>query len=86
MANHKSAAKRAKQTLRKNARNHGTKKTIRTIEKKLRSAIEEKSKDAAQKMLLDFTSRVDRAAVKGIIHKNTASRRIGRLSKQVSAI
>lgn len=86
MANHKSAAKRAKQSLKKNARNSGTKKAIRTVEKRLRKAIDLKSKDEAQKILLDFSCRIDKAAVKGILHKRNASRRVGRLSKAVSSL
>ncbi|MCB0392135.1 MAG: 30S ribosomal protein S20 [Bdellovibrionales bacterium] len=86
MANHKSAAKRARQTLRKNTRNHTTKKAIRTVEKKLKTAIENKSKEDSQKILLEFTSRIDRAAEKGILHKNNASRRVSRLAKKVNSI
>lgn len=86
MANHKSAAKRARQTLKKNARNHMTKKTIRTIEKKLRQAIDNKSKDDAQKFYLEFTSKIDKAAEKGILHKNNASRRKSRLGRILTSI
>lgn len=86
MANHKSAAKRAKQSIKKNIRNSGTKKAIRTVEKKLRKAIELKSKDEAQKALVEFTSRIDKAAVKGILHKKNAARRISRLSQKISSL
>lgn len=86
MANHKSAAKRAKQSLKKKARNNITKKAIKTIEKKLRKSIDAKSKEESQKILLEYSSRIDRAADKGIVHKNNAARRISRLSKKVYAI
>lgn len=86
MANHKSAAKRAKQSLNKKARNSVTKKSIKTIEKKLRKSIESKSKEDSQKFLLEFSSRIDSASDKGVIHKNNASRKISRLAKKVHAI
>lgn len=86
MANHKSAAKRAKQSLNKRAVNNVTKKSIKTIEKKLRKSIESKSKEDSQKFLLEFSSRIDSASSKGIVHKSNASRKISRLSKKVYAI
>lgn len=86
MANHKSAAKRARQTEKKNARNSRTKKTIRTIEKKLRTAISSKNTDEANSFLREFATKIDKAAQKGILHVNNASRKVGRLAKQVGAL
>ncbi len=86
MANHKSAKKRARQTITKTARNSQTKKTIRTFEKKLRTAISEKKADDAQSMLVTYISKMDKAAQKGMLHANNAARKIGRLSKAVSSI
>ena len=86
MANHKSAAKRARQNITKNIRNSNTKKTIRTIEKSLRTAIDNKSTDEAKSLLLKFTSKVGKAAQKGILHKNNASRKISRLSKSFAQL
>lgn len=86
MANHKSAAKRAKQTITKTARNSQTKKTIRTVEKKLRMAISSNDVDAAKKGLVTFTSKIDKAATKGVLHANTASRKVSRLALQVAAL
>lgn len=84
MANHKSAAKRARQSLVRRARNLGTKKTVRTAERKLRAAIESKEVEAAQNLLKSFSSQMMKAAKKGVYHANTASRKIGRLSKAVA--
>ncbi|MFK8138682.1 MAG: 30S ribosomal protein S20 [Bdellovibrionales bacterium] len=86
MANHKSAAKRARQNVNKRARNLATKKTVRTFEKSLREAIAGKDKPAAEKALVAYCSKLDKAASKGIVARNTASRKTARLSKQVSAI
>ncbi len=86
MANHKSAAKRARQTVKKNATNTHTKAGVRTIEKKVRAAVTSGDKEAAQKMLKDFSSRVDKAAKKGLFHRNTASRKVSRLSSYINTI
>ncbi len=86
MANHKSAAKRARQTITKTARNAQTKKSIRTFEKKLRTAIADNKSDDAKSLLLSYTSKMAKAAQKGILHANNASRKISRLSKHVSSM
>jgi small subunit ribosomal protein S20 len=86
LANHKSAKKRARQTITKTARNSQAKKTIRTFEKKLRIAIKEKKADDAKSLLVTYTSKMDKAAQKGMLHANNAARKIGRLAKAVHAI
>ena len=84
MANHKSAAKRARQSVKRNARNSQNKATVKTFEKSLVKGIEAKSKDVAT-MLKDFTSRAMKAADKGQLKKTTVARKISRLSKRVHA-
>ena len=86
MANHKSAKKRARQTPKRTARNVSAKKAIRTIEKKLRAAVVAKDKTVAAEMLVTYTSKTAKAAQKGILKAETASRKIGRLASQVSSI
>lgn len=86
MANHKSAAKRARQDIKKAANNSQTKKAVRTQEKKLRVAIDAKDKSAAQTELVSYCSKLDKAASKGAIHRNQAARKTSRLSSAVSAI
>lgn len=86
MANHKSAAKRARQALRKNAVNTKTMGEVRTFEKKLRSAIAKKDKDGSKKLLLGFESKVAKAAQKGRMAVKTASRKVSRLAKAVAGI
>ncbi len=85
LANHKSAAKRARQELRRTARNSQTKSTVRTAEKKLRLAITENKIDSTKDLLKAYISKVAKMASKGIIHKNQAARKISRLSSQVKA-
>lgn len=60
--------------------------TVRTFEKKLRTAIAAKDAKAAKAGLLAYTSKIDKAASKGVIAVKTASRKISRISKQVSAL
>ncbi|MCB0414692.1 MAG: 30S ribosomal protein S20 [Bdellovibrionales bacterium] len=83
MANHKSAAKRARQSLKIQARKGQAKSTVRTFEKKLRKAVETKDSKLAQELLVAYSSKMGKAAQKGIFHANNAARKISRLSKLV---
>lgn len=84
MANHKSAEKRARQTLRRTTRNSQWKSKVKTVERRVVAALEGKSADA-KTALRDFTSQIMKAVTKGIIKKETASRKVARLSKRVNA-
>jgi small subunit ribosomal protein S20 len=86
LANHKSAAKRARSSVRKNAVNTKTLSGVRKIEKKLRKSVTAKQKDESTKMLVQFESVIAKAAQKGRIHYRTASRKIGRLAKAVAKL
>ena len=86
MANHKSALKRARQNEKKRIRNKSTKTRVKNVEKSVRLAVNDKSKEAALDKLNAAQSTIDKAAKKGVIHKNTASRKLSRLSRQVNAI
>lgn len=86
MANHKSAAKRARQSTRRTAVNSNRKGTVRTEEKKLVKALEAKNVKDLPALLSAVTSKFARAAQKGVFSKNTASRKIGRLSARVHAL
>ncbi len=83
MANHKSAAKRARQSIRKTAVNNSRKSTVKTFEKSLAKAISEKNVKALPELFKSFTSEAMKAAQRGIFKHETASRRIGRLAKQI---
>ena len=84
MANHKSAEKRHRQSKIRNARNTHIRSTMRSYVKKLRLAIAEGDVETAKILLEKTVPYIDKAATKGVIHKATASRKIGRLSKLVS--
>jgi small subunit ribosomal protein S20 len=86
LANHKSAEKRARQSLRRNAINARTQAEIRTFEKKLRASFAKKDKTASTEMLTQFMSKIDKAAQKGRIRTQTAARKISRLSRQIAAL
>lgn len=86
MANHKSAEKRARQSVRRNKVNSKTLGEVRTFEKKLRSAIQNKNKDEGQKLLVEFSSKLGKAAQKGRVHSKTASRKVSRLSRSVASL
>ncbi len=86
MATHKSSEKRARQDIKKYARNQRTLTTVRTFEKKVRSAISTKDVKAAQDFLKMFSSKIDKAATKGVVHAKTAARKISRLSNQISSL
>lgn len=86
MANHKSAAKRARQTITKNSENSRTKAGVRTVEKKVRLAVSAGDKETALKSLVAFSSKMDKASKKGVFHKNTASRKISRLSNLINTL
>lgn len=86
MANLKAAIKALRQSQKRAERNrlHFTK--IRDLKRHFRKAIEAKKKDEAEKLLKDITVAIDKAAKKNIIKKNTASRKISRLAKQLNRL
>lgn len=62
------------------------KSKIKTVIKKLEAAIAANDKELAKERLAVVVSEIDKAASKGIFHKNTASRKISRLTKAVNKI
>ncbi|MHB8482719.1 MAG: 30S ribosomal protein S20 [Nitrospiria bacterium] len=80
---HQDAIKKTRQTKRKNERNRIIISSLKTSTKKVLSAVEEKNADAAKTALLEMTSLMDSAASKGVIHHNTAGRRVSRLTQKV---
>ncbi len=86
MANHKSAIKRARQNEIKRIQNKRLKTRIKKVTKEIRLAGDESQKSTALNRLNIAKSVIDKAAKKGAIHRNTASRKISRLSKVVDSI
>ncbi len=85
MANHKSALKRAKQSAKKQLRNKAVKTRMRNVIKALRTA-QDASPEEAEAALNLAQSVIDKAAKKGVIHKNAAARKISRLTKLVNTL
>ncbi len=83
MANIKSAEKQARQALVRKDRNQKTKSSVRTAEKKLRLAITSGDTAKKEEAFSAFASAIDKAAQKGVYKRQTASRKIGRMSIQV---
>lgn len=81
MANIKSAKKRIKVIERRTLRNKMIKSKVKTVIKKFEAALAAGDKEAAAKALKVATSEISKAASKGIFHKNTASRKISRLTQ-----
>lgn len=81
-----SALKRARQAEKNRLRNKAVRTSIKTVTKKLQAAIEEKNREQVQSALIEATRIISKAATKSVIHKNTASRKISRLSKAANAI
>lgn len=84
MANIKSAKKRILVIETKTQRNKAIKSKVKTMIKKVDAAIAEGNKDAAQAALKVAASEINKAASKGVYHKNNASRKISRLSLAVN--
>ena len=77
----KSAKKALRGSLVKKAMNDRNKKNIKESVKKIEKLVKEKNKDEAKKLLPEAYSAIDKAAKKGVIKKNTASRKKSRLAK-----
>ncbi len=86
MANIKSQIKRNRQNENRRVRNRVYRGRARTFVAKARTAIESENPDAAKTAVFEAISELDRAAEKGIIHKNNAARRKSRLMKHLAAL
>ena len=86
MANTKSAKKAARQTLRRTEVNKSRRSEMRTYVRKVEEAIAAKDAKAAAEALSVAGPILSRAAQKGVIHKNAASRKISRLTKRVQTL
>ena len=86
MPNIKSAVKRVSVIEKKTLRNNMIKSECRTAVKKFETAVVEGNKENAEKLLKEATKKVDGACSKGIIKKNTASRKKSNLAKKFNAM
>lgn len=86
MANIKSAKKRVLVTEIKTARNKAIKSKVKTCIKKVEAAVANNDKETATAELTVAISEINKAASKGIYHKNNAARKVSRLTKAVNSI
>ncbi|MCI0518708.1 MAG: 30S ribosomal protein S20 [Chloroflexi bacterium] len=86
MANIKSAIKRNKQNEKRRLRNRFFRGRARTAVKKARTAIESGASADAVESTRQAISALDKAAEKGVLHKNNAARRKSRLMRQLAAL
>lgn len=86
MANHKSAAKRARQTVKRNELNRSRRSKVRTLTKAVEKAVIAKDGATAKTSLRASESALARAAGKGTLHPKTAARKTSRLAKAVKKL
>jgi small subunit ribosomal protein S20 len=86
MANTSSAKKAVRKIARRTAVNKSRRSEMRTYVRKVEEAIASRNAAAATAALHEAEPLIARAAQKGIVHKNTASRKISRLTKRVKAL
>lgn len=84
MANIKSAIKRIQKTETKTLRNKMVKSSVKTAVKKFEVAVDNGNFEEAKALLKEVSAIIDRAAAKGVIHKNTASRKKSRLALRLN--
>ncbi len=81
-----SAMKRARQAEKRNLRNKAIRSVVKTVIKNVETAIASGNGEDAGKALLEAVKALNKATLKGVIHKNTASREISRLTRKVNAL
>jgi small subunit ribosomal protein S20 len=86
MANTASARKRIRQTVKRTERNQARKSRMRTFVKKVEVACASGDKAAAQEALRIAQPEMQRAAIKGVTHKNTVARKLSRLAARIKAL
>ena len=86
MANIQSAKKRVRRNARRATINHARMGRIRTFIKRVELAIEGGDKEVAQQALKAAQPEIMRGVTKGVLHRNTASRKVSRMSARVKAL
>ena len=86
MANTPQAKKRIRRNERRTIVNRNRVSRIRTFVKKVEAALDAGDKSAAVDALKAMQPELDRGVAKGVVHKNTAARKLSRLNKRVAAL
>lgn len=86
MPNIDSAKKRARQNLKRSAVNHARKSRVRSFTRKAEEALETGDREAALNAIKAAEPELMRGASKGVVHRNTAQRKISRLAKRAAKL
>jgi small subunit ribosomal protein S20 len=86
MANHKSAAKRMRQTERRTAVNRNRVSRVRTYVRKVEEAIKAGDQKVAAEALKACQPELMKAATKGVVKKNTAARKVARFAQRIKKL
>jgi small subunit ribosomal protein S20 len=86
VAHHRSAKKRIRQTAKRTAVNRSRMSRIKTFVRKVEDALAKGDASLAQAAFRDAEPEIRRGITKGVLHLNTASRKISRLSRRVKAL
>lgn len=86
MAHHRSAKKRIRQTVKRTATNRSRVSRIKTFTRKVEDAVAKGDYDAARSAFAAAEPEIRRGVNKGVLHLNTASRQISKLSRRVKAL
>jgi small subunit ribosomal protein S20 len=86
LPNIKSAERRVRTEAKAKLRNRNVKSGLKTLAKKFNEAVAAKDKDKAAEFFKEYTSALDKAVLKGTIHKNSCARKKAQVSKALAAI
>ncbi len=86
MANTSSAKKRVRRDERRTEVNRARRSRIRTFVKRVETAIESNDKEAARAAFVAAEPEIMRGVTKGVLHRNTASRKVSRLAARIKSL
>ncbi len=86
MANTSSAKKRVRRDERRTEVNRARRSRIRTFVKRVQTAIESNDKEAAQAAFVAAEPEIMRGVTRGVLHRNTASRKVSRLAARIKSL
>lgn len=86
MPNIKTAIKRVKTNEKRRAQNIATKSALRSAIKKVETLVETGDANTATAAFVEASKKIDKAASKGLIHKNAAARQKSRLAKKINSL
>ncbi|TMA82352.1 MAG: 30S ribosomal protein S20 [Deltaproteobacteria bacterium] len=86
MTKHPSAQKRHRQSIKRQVRNLAIRSRVRTFVKRVRESVDARNTAEATERLKSAARAIDKAVTKGVLHRNTASRKISRLTRAVRSL